>query len=351
MPPATHTPEKSNRPVEFDIAPLKAWDHYSPQDRADIEEISEWQQSQSPPLTDARFIVGSGYTQSTWSKLKAGKYLGNVPEAVAVFRRHVMRLADARAAAKAAPATKFYETTDLVQLQDAIKAANAEAQIGGQDRLVCYVADFGGGKTTLAKRLCDDNHGVLIEATPSWRNSYFAACQSIAESVGIKRQFRGAGDAEQNLINHLKIKPRMLFFEEIEYTGTSLLNLWKILLNQTECVIVIFFITKFFHDVRRKGGEYADQLLRRADVIVAEKIRGALALKFLAEHWTVSDELKIAAAKMAEAANKKGGLHLCTKVASNLAKEFRNNGTPTLADVECAIDAYRDRHQYTAARV
>lgn len=329
---------------------ITPWQDYSDAERSSILEMQEWQERQSPPMSDEKFTKGSPYTSTTWSRLKRGIYPGKISEVIRSLQRHVVLLSEARLSAKAAMRQRFYQTDDYDLLTESVKAAQAEAQSGGQDKLVCYVGDFGCGKTTYATRLADDFNGVPIEAMPSWKNSYYAVCQTIAEAVGLRKQFTGAANSERELIAQLKLRPRTLIFEECEYTGAQLINLWKMITNQTECVVVIFFITRFFNEIRRRGGEYADQLLRRADVIMARPITAKLAERFLTEHWKPSDELKKAGQLLASAGNKKGSLHLCSNVVRMLAEEHGKHA-PTLVDVQQKIDAYRQQHQYSTSTV
>lgn len=325
---------------------MAPWTNYTEQQRKDIEEMAEWQASQSPVMSDRRFCMGSPYTETTWSRVKRGIYQGKLDDAIRALKRHVVNLSEARMRARSALKSKFFKTGDYSTMEEAIKVAQAVAEDGGQDKLVCYVGDFGCGKTTLATHLCDENNGVLVEAMPSWKVSYYAVCRTIAEAVGLKKKFMGAAHAEMELIAQLKLHPRTLFFEEVEYTGAQLLNLWKMILNQTQCTVVVFFITRFFNELRRRGGEYADQLLRRANVIEASPVTASLASRFLAEHWKITPELREAAQLLANAANGKGGLHLCSRVAKMLHSEFQDE-PPTFADVEAKIGSYQLMKQYS----
>jgi hypothetical protein len=195
----------------------------------------------------------------------------------------------------------------------------------------------GSAKTRLGREITVMFGGYYVEATESWRDSYFSALCAIGRAVGVSEDQLLAGRelAEQKVINRFKARRSVLVIDEGEYFGPRTMNLLKMLLNQTETVIVLLAIPALFERWQKKSWEESRQLNRRCEAIVeAGPVIPADVAQFAGKRLTISDKAADVWGAIAKAANEFGHYSMVRRVIEELA---RDGGSITKADAENAI--------------
>lgn len=268
--------------------------------RAQIAEI-EGRDMLSDADFSRRFLP---FSSTTWSKLQSGTYGGG-------FETISQRLDDAIADVEgrlpnlesAAATRRTFRRTTLAR---AVLAALSAAREGLDDRRVVVVlAPTGGGKTAIRDYLASRN-AVCVEGRQAWRNSYRAFCLDVARAAGRKlpstmAEFR----IEEEMLAALRAKPRVLYIDEANTMSAQCANAIKLIVNETECCVVIAAIPELWDRFLAGSVQEAAQLVNRCQPILrAPKISAADAKLFLSpKALSVSG----AAQKVAAAANAFGG--------------------------------------------
>ena len=177
------------------------------------------------------------------------------------------RILNRRAAAMRLDDSAMARLSKFIAVNQAVTECLEEK---GPERLIKYLAPTGGGKTWLGQFLNDEQSSVyVIECREAWRRSYFTFLSDIcaAMKVNIDGETRPAV-IEDTLIEALKDKPVILYFDEGEFFGRESLNGMKLLLNKTRIVPVIAAISEAHDKWNRYCRMEADQISRRTYSVV-----------------------------------------------------------------------------------
>ncbi|MBI5689277.1 MAG: hypothetical protein HZC55_04210 [Verrucomicrobia bacterium] len=224
-----------------------------------------------------------GISKTTWSQLQNGTYPAQDPSAMLDKCEAALQLlSDEIERAEAGG-----HRAAIVELPHVKAAISGIKGCYGapQNRLVMFLAPSGGGKTTLARKLQEVYRGafVAIEATETWRGSYFNAAADVAEALGITEAFTNPRAVEKAVFDALTTTPRIIGIDEGHYCGPQALNFVKAILNNTPSRVVILSIPQLWARMEEKAFEEAKQLRRRTHAkIVVERVEASDARRFLA---------------------------------------------------------------------
>lgn len=260
---------------------------------------------------------------STWLRIKDGTYGADPNGALLKLEGNLRMLRIERAqGSKLTGGGTFHRLTCQQQAIDAVTTAKLKPA-HDPDRLVVYLAETGGGKSALGRQLKLMHDGVLVEARESWRDSYFAALSSIALAAGVSEDELNGGKyrAECALLKKLKANRRVLIIDEGEYFGPRTINLVKLLLNQTESVVVVLAIPAMFQRWQLRSWEESRQLNRRAHAVINANLVLPDEVKlFLSARCTLGAAAGEVCAMIARAANEFGRYDTVTRIMAELAE-------------------------------
>ena len=272
---------------------------------------------------------------ASWSLLKSGTYGAKDPSSMLERCEAALCILNDQAE-KAGGNDGRGAIIDLPHIKAAVAAVRG-CFSEDQNRLVVYLSPSGGGKTTLARKLSDTYPGaaVTIEATESWRNSYFNSLEAVAEALGLKKvnQTRGL---ECSVIEHLRATTRVIVVDEAHYCGVEALNMLKMLLNKTGARIVVCAIPELWQRMEKSAYQEVLQLRRRtaAKIIVIEVSR-ADARAFLnariPDFSSIGTAEKDAIALVVTAANRFGLFDTLQRICSEVRIE--SEGLPITLDL------------------
>lgn len=257
------------------------------------------------------------FSATTWSKLQSGTYGGGydttsrrLDDAIADIEARLPNIESAAAARR-----QFRRTT----LARGVLAALAAAREGLDDRRVVVVlAPTGGGKTAIRDYLATRN-AVCVEGRQAWRSSYRAFCLDVARAAGRRlpstmAEFR----IEEEMLGALRAKPRVLYIDEANTMSAQCANAIKLIVNGTECCVVIAAIPELWDRFLAGSVQEAAQLVNRCQPILrAPKIGAADVRLFLSEK---SACIPGAVARIAAAANAFGGFRTVLAIDAALAE-------------------------------
>jgi len=275
------------------------------------------------------------FSSTTWSKLQSGTYAGGyetiarrLDDAVADIEGRIPNIEDAATTRRA-----FRRTT----LARGVLAALAAAREGLDDRRVVVVlAPTGGGKTAIRDYLATRN-AVCVEGRQAWRSSYRAFCLDVARSAGRKLaptmpEYR----IEEEMLGALRAKPRVLYIDEANTMSAQCANAIKLIVNETECCVVIAAIPELWDRFLAGSIQEAAQLVNRCQPILrAPKIGMADAKLFLSAKVQA---VPGAVQKIAAAANAFGGFRTVMAIDAELSE----CDSPGEAELESALRRQRD---------
>ncbi len=269
-----------------------------------------------------RYLTVSG---TVWSRLNSGSYPADATAAFLKLEGNLRQLRLEKAkATKLTGGRAFVPLAPHEAVRHAVTLAKLKAA-DDQDRLVVFLAETGGGKTALARDLKLAHDGILVEASEPWRESYYAAVRDLASAAGVAESEldQGKHTAQMALLRKLRANRRVLIIDEAEYFGPRTANLIKLLLNQTETVIVLLAIPVLFRRWQEKAWVESVQLNRRSTaVIVGDPVTAGDVRKFAAGKVTLDEaEAARACAAIAEAANAFGRYDTVLRVLDDLAAE------------------------------
>lgn len=283
-----------------------------------------------------------GVSATTYSRLLRDKYNGNATQWTIDIAKKCAALNKLAVADKLWKPENFFELGDYEFMFGAVAKAIENGKEGRLQRIAWYLARQGGGKTQYGLRLKMHYGGYWVVARQSWASSYFSALQSIALAIGITEGLTSAGEAESAIIAQLNLEkdPPVIYFDETEFLSPMLQNLLKMLINETQAVLVILCQPEFYNKIRRSKSIHSKQLMRRnVAVITMTALNAANAGKWLAGIDCENLEIRKACGKaLADAANLVGDYDCCETV----ARYFVTEGLPlTLDDLKVAIDTYQ----------
>lgn len=166
----------------------------------------------------------------------------------------------------------FYATENQRRLIAGIRTCMGRLT---QNRLNMFLSPTGGGKSGLIAELNRLFDCTIVEASESWRTSYYACCANVtgqlAAQAGRKAgPWRSKFDVEADMLSALCERTQVLVIEEGNYLGPEAINMIKLILNKTPTVVVMVGLPVIFDRIRssKKTWVEAEQLLRRANVVV-----------------------------------------------------------------------------------
>lgn len=209
-------------------------------------------------------------SDATWGGLRNGTYLG---ESISPWIEKI----DAALRVIEDEQVDNAEADDLLDLSDGRAAIKAVRKCANEkrNRLVVYLADTGGGKTDLGKRIqaALGDTVVMTEATEVWRDNYLAACRTVGEALGIASEDMGSKrEAENAIVDSLAVSPRIIFIDESHYCGKEALNLVKLILNRSMSRVLMASMPQLWSRMQAKNWEESRQLRNRtyAKIVVQE---------------------------------------------------------------------------------
>ena len=209
-------------------------------------------------------------SSTTWSRINTGTYGADAASAFVKLELNLRQLRVERAqASRTTGGAAWYRIVPQQSVIDAVSQAKLKPA-SDPDRAVFFLAPTGGGKTATARQLKVMHDGILVEARESWRDSYYAALCDVGQAAGISEDELGTSkhSAEQAVLRKLRANRRVLIIDEGEYFGARTINLLKLLLNQTETVIVVMTIPVLFTRWQARSWEESKQLNRRAHAVI-----------------------------------------------------------------------------------
>lgn len=275
-------------------------------------------------LTDAafvrKFLTVSG---TAWSRIKSGKYGANADE---MFSKLAVNLRQLRIKlaqdAKLTGGKVFHTFAQQQAVIDAVTTCLLKPS-DDQNRFVAYLAPTGGGKTALGRELKVMHDAIYVEASETWRTSYFAALVAIGRAAGcnVSELLKGTRSAEAAVITRFCANRRVLLIDEGEYFGARTINLLKLLLNQTPTVVVVLAIPELFARWNSAAWAEAAQITRRAEAIVRlDHVMPDEVALLLSTRVAVSEPGRVAG-MIAKAANEFGAYDLVTRVIAQLSAD------------------------------
>ena len=257
------------------------------------------------------------FSSTTWSKLQSGSYGGGydtiaqrLDDAIADVEGRIPNIEDA-----ASKRRSFRRTT----LARGVLAALAAAREGLDDRRVVVVlAPTGGGKTAIRDYLATRG-AVCVEGRQAWRSSYRAFCLDVARAAGRKLspslpEYR----IEDEMLGALRAKPRVLYIDEANTMSAQCANAIKLLVNETECSVVIAAIPELWDRFLAGSVQEAAQLVNRCQPILRAPKIGPADVKLFVGDKTAG--VPGAVQKIAAAANAFGGYRTVLAIDAALAE-------------------------------
>lgn len=292
-------------------------------------------------LNDSQFAARLRVSPASWSTMRDGSYAAENKEPMLErFAAALSQLEDQAATAEMrGPRATIVELRHTRAAVKAVKRASGEAR----NRLVVYLAHTGGGKSTLARLLKSIylDSCAVVEATETWRDSYFAALLGTAAALGIGGRLASARAAESAVLENLALAPRIVVVDEAHHGGKAALNLLKLILNRCpETRIVVLAIPQLWDRMQQANAPEAAQLRSRtcAKIVVpdvgAEDCGDFLAAK-MPRYAGLNGDTKAAIAEACDAANRFGLFDTLQRICDD--EILTRAGALTLAEVKAAI--------------
>ncbi|MBI5768737.1 MAG: ATP-binding protein [Verrucomicrobia bacterium] len=278
----------------------------------------------SDTILSRRYI---GISKTTWSQLQSGTYPAQDPSPMLEKCEAALQVLIDEAERADTTGGNKGTIIDLPHIKAAIAGIKGCYGVP-QNRLVVYLADTGGGKTTLALKLQQTYRSAAIcgEAGETWRGSYLNAASDVAEWIGLDEEFTNPRAAERAVIDALAVTPRIVVIDECHYCGPQALNFIKAILNKTTSRVVMVAMPQLWARMEQKAYDEARQLRRRTHAkIVVEKVEASDCRKFLAARLPgydakAGDEKEIVAVCVA-AANRFGLYDTLERICAEVGSE------------------------------
>lgn len=274
--------------------------------------LAELQQIQDESKLSNEKLCATWLTISatTLSRLRSGKYGADAADVFVKLDTNLRRYREERAMArKRGEVATYYPLTEQQSVLSAVTGARLK-DATNPDRLIVVLGETGAGKTATAAQVAAQFDGLTVEARETWRTDYYSAIKSIGQVAGVDAEKLDAGkaSAETALIERLRKNRRVLGIDEGEYFGPRTMNLVKLILNQTETVVVIYAIPELFQRWSCKAWKESEQLKRRLHTLIdLGRVQPADVRLFIENHpgWARldGDERKKITAQLAMAAN------------------------------------------------
>lgn len=325
------TPESSTPPPAAPEAPPIA---YAPEQREVIDGLVQCQKKLG--VTDEHFAKRhlQGYSGSTWSRLRDGKYRVKNLDRVFAELRIALRSVRQRIAvqARSVDVGTFHESDHFKAVFTAIEEAMSATN---ENRLVVNIAPTGGGKSRLCNEVAKVQTTTIVRASRAWHSSYYFAALDVARSLGAVGHFGSAGEARIGMLDQLRELKRVLAIDEGNYFGPKSIDMLKDILNETDSAVLLCLTRTHWLNMKRYWSSF-DQVQRRIHkVFELEKIAPSEVLPFLADAG-LNGDAKEASVVLAEAANLFGHFDTIQRVIKRLQE--RAGEHPTTDDVRAAIE-------------
>lgn len=239
----------------------------------DLEIIDELKRLEAASGKSARQFAADHltYSETVWARVQTGEYFNMVadPEKVMTsLGRDLGRYHREQALAARYVSTGWRPTAESRACFKAIEACRAKPQTD-QHRLVMYLAPTGGGKSQMCGQAVAKHDARVVEARQSWQTNYFSCVKDIAVALGAKiAGIVTPDEVEEKIQEKLHEKKITLAIDEGEYFAARTLNLIKLLLNKTNCVILLCVDPEAYDKWTRENRHQARQVRRRTHCII-----------------------------------------------------------------------------------
>ena len=211
------------------------------------------------------------YSSTVWSRVISGEYWGMVDDpdrVISTLQSNLRDIETARIQEARYGNQDFVPHRDAKDVLEAVKQCKAKP-LSNANRLICYLAPTGGGKSQLCGRLIATEKAWVVEARVSWLRSYWCCLRDIARACGVNPEgYHSAEALENELIRRLNSRRQVLAIDEGEFFCAATLNLIKLLLNKSSVVIVLCVIPEKFDKWFTNNWHEAQQLRRRTHDLI-----------------------------------------------------------------------------------
>lgn len=290
-------------------------------------------------LSDTAIARRIGISKATWSQLQSGTYPAQDPAPMLDRCEAALQILNDEAERSGTGDKTIVELSHVKAAVAGVKGCYGAPQ----NRLVIFLADTGGGKTTLTRKLQQSYRAAFaaVEASETWRDSYFNAGCEIADAIGLTDTFTNPRKMEAAVLEELIMRPRIIGIDEGHYCGPQALNFIKLILNKTTSRVVILSMPQLWARMEQKAFEEVRQLRRRTHAkIVVDKIEPSDARRFLAArlpgYQAKGEEEKEIVTACIAAANKFGLYDTLNCICEEVEAEARGEAA-TIDLVEAAI--------------
>lgn len=229
-------------------------------------EIDGYRNARSPVPSDRAWVrewPGLG-SAKTWGKISKGDLEEISVEAkLPDYRGTLAALAAQR---RSYAAEELYD--DLAGAQAVTLAALRMMHHHGKDRLLMVQGGSGSGKTSALDLLArGEGSGAMvrIEANDTWKSERVAMhdiLRALGESVDSIKLLSTTGDRLEQILTILHRRGRItLAVDEAHHCTGRVLNLFKTLLNRTECLLIMAGMATLLHKLRAAASEESKQLI------------------------------------------------------------------------------------------
>lgn len=220
------------------------------------------------PISDAAFARHYlPFSETSWSRLKAGKYGADADRLLAKAAVAAAEIpARIEALRRAAGAGETFVQTSLARA--AIAAVRA-ARDSGTRRIVPVVAPTGYGKTTLARYFASRG-AIIVTGRQSWQYSYKAFCADVCAACGapLPKSAREA-DTELEMIRRLRVKGAgLLVIDEGNTMSAAIANGLKTIHNSTDFSVVVAAVPGPWESFVSRAEEEVRQVINRCQPII-----------------------------------------------------------------------------------
>lgn len=219
------------------------------------------------------------------------------------------------------------------------------------ERITKYISPTGGSKTSLCRFLMEEFKSELapahVECRESWRpasrdtrarakrTALTDICGALKVRVAGGIEHASLDEIEDRLMTFCTDTARLLFFDEGEFFSDYVLNLVKMLLNQTRLVVVIACTPRAHRKWNNYYADEADQIARRTHSIVqVSTVPVADAALFFDDGKFVASEREQALGMISKEASHFGHYSLIARVANILD---RTTGKADMEEVSAAL--------------
>lgn len=297
-------------------------------------------EAEGKPVSDAEFARRYlPFSSSTLSRIRNADdpYTGsieNIAEKVQQAEEEIAsRIETVRLNAQADQG--FVQTT----LARAIQASVKKARASKLRKVVVALSPTGGGKSEIGKMLASKGN-IYIEGRQSWRKSYKAFCAAIARAAGrpLRTVHYTEGEAEDRMIQALSTHDEVLYIDEANTLSGESINALKLIVNQTNTVIVIAAIPAMWDKLASGAEEEVAQFINRCQPILRDNgIKLDDAAPFLLRAGLSQHELDKSIGSIVESANEFG----LYKTIAALVDELQKLDNPTADDVTAYLKFHR----------